>query len=212
MLLDPAYLSTAVRAALAAGRIHRRYFRKNPDVQKKGPIDLVTEADLAVEADFRRLIAGTWPDHAVLGEEGPRDNDSRGRCRWIIDPLDGTTNFAHGLALFCVSIALEVDGQVVLGVVYDPIADELFTAERGQGARLNGQPLPHVPAHARRLVVKHLGQYRLAGCDERQPDFSSLRHEVTFFTSRRTASITRSSVLAANGIGSALHRTDRPPS
>jgi myo-inositol-1(or 4)-monophosphatase len=94
-----------------------------------------------VEADFRRLIAETWPDHAVLGEEGPRENDSRGRCRWIIDPLDGTTNFAHGLALFCVSIALEVDGQIVLGVVYDPIGDELFTAERGGGARLNGLPI-----------------------------------------------------------------------
>ena len=147
MLLDPAYLSTAIRAALAAGRIHRRFFRKNPDVQKKGPIDLVTEADLAVEAEFRQLIAAEWPDHAVLGEEGPTGvvigggNDSRGRFRWIIDPLDGTTNFAHGLALFCVSIALEVDGQIVLGVVYDPIGEELFTAERGAGARLNGLPL-----------------------------------------------------------------------
>ena len=155
MPLDPAYLSTAIRAALSAGRIHRQYFRKNPGVQKKGPIDLVTEADLAVEAGFRRLIAAEWPDHAVLGEEGPREsfppemttrvassgNDSRGRCRWIIDPLDGTTNFAHGLAIFCVSIALEVDGQVVLGVVYDPIAEELFVAERGAGARLNGMPI-----------------------------------------------------------------------
>ena len=159
MPLDPAYLSTAIRAALAAGRIHRQFFRKSADVQnvqKKGPIDLVTQADLAVEADFRKLIAEVFPDHDVLGEEGPRGsfpgemttgvsisggNDPRGRFRWIIDPLDGTTNFAHGLALFCVSIALEVDGQIVLGVVYDPIAEELFGAERGGGARLNGRPL-----------------------------------------------------------------------
>jgi len=160
--LDPAYLSTAIRAALDAGRIHRRYFRKNPDVQKKGPIDLVTEADLAAEAGFRRLIAATFPDHTVLGEEGPREsfppkmetpvsisggNDSRGRFRWIIDPLDGTTNFAHGLALFCVSIALEIDGQTVIGVVWDPMAEELFTAERGGGARLNGLPT-HVSSTA----------------------------------------------------------------
>lgn len=142
MPLDPAYLSTAVRAALAAGRIHRQYFRKNPDVQKKGPIDLVTEADLAVEAGFRALIAREWPTHAVLGEEQASGaTPAKARCRWIIDPLDGTTNFAHGLALFSVSIAFEIDGRIEIGVVYDPMAEELFVAERGAGARLNGTPL-----------------------------------------------------------------------
>jgi myo-inositol-1(or 4)-monophosphatase len=143
--LDPAYLSTAIRAALAAGRIHRRYFRQNPEtqqLQKKGPIDLVTAADLEAEAEFRRLIEREFPTHVVLGEERAQATAPAGtRCRWIIDPLDGTTNFAHGLALFCVSIALEVDGRVELGVVYDPIGEELFTAERGQGARLNGRPI-----------------------------------------------------------------------
>jgi myo-inositol-1(or 4)-monophosphatase len=144
--LDPAYLATAIRAALAAGRVHRQYFRQNPGIQKKGPIDLVTEADLAVEREFRQLIRSEWPGHAVLGEEQAATPESAGaRCRWIIDPLDGTTNFAHGLALFCVSIALEVDGRVELGVVYDPIGEELFTAERGLGARLNGQPLQVSP-------------------------------------------------------------------
>ena len=146
MRLDPAYLAAAIRAALAAGRVHRQYFRQNPGIRKKGPIDLVTEADLAVERDFRRLIAAEWPGHAVLGEEQASTPQPAGaRCRWIIDPLDGTTNFAHGLALFCVSIAFEVDGQVELGVVYDPIGEELFTAERGGGARLNGQPLQVSP-------------------------------------------------------------------
>ena len=145
MPLDPAYLSTAIRAALAAGRVHRRYFRQTAQIQqlqKKGPIDLVTAADLEAEAEFRRLIAREWPTHVVLGEEQADVAVPPGaRCRWIIDPVDGTTNFAHGLALFCVSIALEVDGRVELGVVFDPIGEELFTAERGQGARLNGLPI-----------------------------------------------------------------------
>jgi myo-inositol-1(or 4)-monophosphatase len=139
--LDPAYLSTAIRAALAAGRVHRQYFRQQPEIRKKGPIDLVTTADLEVEREFRRLIAAEWPAHAVLGEEQAEATGAGGRVRWIIDPLDGTTNFAHGLAFFCVSIALEVDGRIELGVVYDPMAEELFTAERGAGARLNGQPI-----------------------------------------------------------------------
>ena len=149
MPLDPAYLATAIEAALAAGRIHRQYFRQNPEVQKKGPIDLVTGADVAAEREFRALIAARFPDHSVLGEEGASGAPavSQTRCRWIVDPLDGTTNFAHGLALFCVSIGFEVDGTIELGVVYDPIADELFTAERGGGARLNGQPI-HVSNRA----------------------------------------------------------------
>jgi len=143
--LDPAYLATAIEAALAAGRIHKQFFRQNPEVRKKGPIDLVTAADIAAEHEFRALIDRRFPDHSVLGEEqaGAMPAVSPTRCRWIVDPLDGTTNFAHGLALFCVSIALEVHGTIELGVVYDPIADELFTAERGGGARLNGQ-LIHV--------------------------------------------------------------------
>jgi myo-inositol-1(or 4)-monophosphatase len=139
---DPAYLTTAIRAALAIGRVHQRYFRRAPTIQKKGPIDLVTEADLEGERLFRALIAERFPDHEVLGEESPSAGRPRSaRCRWIIDPLDGTTNFAHGLALFCVSIALEVEGRIELGVVFDPSAGELFTAERGMGARLNGREL-----------------------------------------------------------------------
>ena len=139
---DPFYAVTAVEAALAAGRIHRQYFRNDPETTKKGPIDLVTAADLAAEDQFRALIASRFPDHQVLGEEQrAAAPPAQARCRWILDPLDGTTNFAHGLALFCVSIALEVDGRLELGVVYDPVAEELFVAERGRGARMNGQPL-----------------------------------------------------------------------
>ena len=140
---DPIYLATAVEAALAAGRIHLKYFRQPVDVRKKGPIDLVTTADLEAEHEFRALIASRFPDHTVLGEEHSAGASSTAstRCRWIIDPLDGTTNFAHGLALFCVSLALEVDGRIEVAVVYDPVAEELFTAERGAGTRLNGHPI-----------------------------------------------------------------------
>lgn len=143
MLLDPAYLATAVEAALAIGRLQREFFRRNPSVEKKGPIDLVTQADLEAERMFREIIAARCPGHAVLGEEGGAADavPPGARCRWVVDPLDGTTNFAHGLALFCVSIALEVDGRVQIGVVYDPVGEELFTAERGEGARLNGERL-----------------------------------------------------------------------
>jgi myo-inositol-1(or 4)-monophosphatase len=143
--LSPTFLATAVEAALSAGRLQRRHFRSDISIKKKGAIDLVTEIDVAVEREFRALIAARFPDHEVLGEEGGSGalRDQRAlqspRHRWIIDPIDGTTNYAHGLALFCVSIALEIDGELAVGVVYDPMADELFTAERGEGARLNGQ-------------------------------------------------------------------------
>lgn len=142
MPLDPLYLATAIEAALAAGRIQRAWFRGALTIEKKGPIDLVTPADLEVERQFRLLIHARFAGHDVLGEEtGSRSSAGPSRFRWIVDPIDGTTNFAHGLAFFCVSIALELDGRTVLGVVYDPIADELYTAEREGGARLNGVPL-----------------------------------------------------------------------
>ena len=145
MTLDPRYLATAIEAALAAGRIHRRYFRNLTEVSKKGPIDLVTAADVEVEREFRALIQSRFPLHVVLGEEGgdapSTQHEAPSTFRWIIDPVDGTTNFAHGLALFSVSIALEIDARVEIGVVYDPIGEELFVAERGQGARLNGVPM-----------------------------------------------------------------------
>ncbi|MEO8071366.1 MAG: inositol monophosphatase family protein [Acidobacteriota bacterium] len=142
MAPEPQFLATAVATALEAGRIQRRYFRQQPEIQKKGRIDLVTAADLEVERMFRERITERFPEHVVLGEEtADTGRTSSSGHRWIIDPVDGTTNFAHGLAIFCVSIALEIDGRVDLGVVYDPMADELFTAERGGGARLNGEPL-----------------------------------------------------------------------
>jgi len=166
MVLDPIYLATAVEAALDAGRTHRAYFRRPLTIEKKGPIDLVTAADLAVERSFRELIATRFPTHVVLGEESPAP-EGASRYRWIIDPVDGTTNFAHGLALFCVSIALEINGILEIGVVYDPIADELFTAERGQGARLNGRRI-HVTSETALIDALLCTGFPYASRDQRQ--------------------------------------------
>jgi myo-inositol-1(or 4)-monophosphatase len=118
-------------------------------IEKKGTIDLVTEVDLAVERMFRALIAERFPEHDVLAEE--LDARSTGsRHRWVFDPLDGTTNFAHGVPIFCASLALEIDGEAEVGAVFDPNRRELFTAERGVGAWLNGQPI-HTSAATRVL-------------------------------------------------------------
>ena len=110
-------------------------------IDKKGTIDLVTEVDLAVERMFRALVAERFPDHQVLAEEmGGAADVPPGPC-WVFDPIDGTTNFAHGLPIFCASLALEIGGVAEVAAVYDPNRKELFTAERGGGAFLNGRPL-----------------------------------------------------------------------
>src|SRR5437762_6783799 len=119
-------------------------------IDKKGTIDLVTEVDLAVERRFRAMIAERFPDHQILAEEmGGAAAIPAGPC-WLFDPIDGTSNYAHGLPIFCASLALEIDGVAEIAAVYDPTRKELFTAERGGGAFLNGAPL-HVSA-ADRLV------------------------------------------------------------
>jgi len=109
-------------------------------VDKKGAIDLVTEVDVEVERMFRALVAERFPDHDVLAEEF-NTVPTGARHRWVFDPLDGTTNFAHGVPIFCSSLALEIDGAAVVGAVFDPNRKELFTAELGGGARLNGRRL-----------------------------------------------------------------------
>ena len=116
-------------------------------VDKKGTIDLVTEVDLSVERMFRALVADRFPDHQVLAEElGGQASPPPGPC-WVFDPIDGTTNFTHGLPIFCASLALEIGGVAEVAAVYDPTRRELFTAERGGGAFLNGRPL-HVSTTA----------------------------------------------------------------
>jgi myo-inositol-1(or 4)-monophosphatase len=137
---DPRLLATAVEAVVRAGEIHLSRFRAGVRIDKKGAIDLVTEVDLEVERMFRAMIAERFPDHEVLAEElggGP----GTARYRWVFDPLDGTTNYAHGLPIFCASLALEIDGEAEVAAVYDATRRELFTAERSVGAWLNGEPL-----------------------------------------------------------------------
>src|SRR5581483_10753761 len=139
--LDPLLLSTAVEAVVKAGDRQLAGMRRDIHVDKKGAIDLVTDVDVEVERMFRALIADRFPDHQILGEElGGSATVPPGPC-WVFDPIDGTTNFAHGLPIFCSSLALEIDGSAEVAAVYDPTRKELFTAERGGGAFLNGRPL-----------------------------------------------------------------------
>lgn len=131
---------TLLLAAEAAGRILMEKYEAGVTVAYKGAIDLVTEADLASEQAVVAILRARHPEHDILAEEG--DYGRRGADqRWIVDPLDGTTNFAHGFPWFAVSIALEVRGVVVLGAVFNPHNNELFVAERGAGATLNGRQL-----------------------------------------------------------------------
>lgn len=130
----------AVDAALAAGRIQRQRSCDVGEIRYKGDIDPVTEVDLLCEKEIIRRIKERFPDHDILAEEsGDTKGDSMNK--WFIDPLDGTVNYAHGYPCYCVSIALAHEGDVVVGVVYNPNLDELFVAEKGKGATLNSEPI-----------------------------------------------------------------------
>jgi myo-inositol-1(or 4)-monophosphatase len=133
-------LNFAIRVAKEAGALLRDRLGTRIDISHKGSINLVTDVDLASEKLIREAISTYYPRHEILAEEGGL-TESNSEHRWIVDPLDGTTNYAHGYPVFCVSIALEHQGEVVVGVVYDPMRDELFTAERGGGAALNNRPI-----------------------------------------------------------------------
>ncbi|HEY3415459.1 MAG TPA: inositol monophosphatase family protein [Armatimonadota bacterium] len=134
------YLDVAVEAALLAGRYQRYRFASEVAVDMKGDKNLVTEVDLDSERLIVEHLLSRFPDHMILAEECeyPRTGSS---LRWIIDPVDGTTNYAHGFPWFCVSIALESAGELLVGVIYNPMHDELFTATKGGGAYLNGRRL-----------------------------------------------------------------------
>jgi len=134
------FLRVAVLACRAAGRIQRAAFGAAHAIEHKGEIDLVTRIDKRSEAAILRVIAGTFPSHGILAEEGGASAGD-GEHLWVIDPLDGTTNYSRGFPYFCVSVALARAGRVVVGAVYQPLLGELFTAVRGRGAFLNGRPL-----------------------------------------------------------------------
>jgi myo-inositol-1(or 4)-monophosphatase len=153
----------AAAIAREAGARLREFLAQGVETEYKGDVDLVTVADRTSEALIRSRLSEAFPEHGIYGEEGTRER-LEGEFRWYVDPLDGTTNFAHGIPHFCVSLGLEQrpaglkpgqDGTLVAGIIYDPMRDELFTAERGKGAWLNGKPM-HVsrtPELAESLVA-----------------------------------------------------------
>jgi len=134
-------LDFAIQTAKEAGSLLRDHFGRELDVShKSSSIDLVTEVDLLSEEFIKEKIATYYPRHQILAEESGH-KETTSEYRWLIDPLDGTTNYAHGYPFFCVTLALEYRGEIVLGVAYDPIRGELFVAERGSGALLNSRPI-----------------------------------------------------------------------
>ncbi|HXG53367.1 MAG TPA: inositol monophosphatase family protein [candidate division Zixibacteria bacterium] len=135
------FLSAAWDAARAAGELLRESWLKPQTIDYKGAIDLVTAADRESERCIVAALRERFPDHAILAEEESNVTGSGSGYRWIVDPLDGTTNFAHGYPHFCVSIALEHESELIVGLVYDPLRRECFRAAKGHGATLNGSTI-----------------------------------------------------------------------
>jgi myo-inositol-1(or 4)-monophosphatase len=142
----PQFVPAMAEIAREAGALLMGYFHRRVKVEYKGDVDLVTEADRASEALITKRIRERWPGHNIMGEEGTR-SEQGSEYRWYVDPLDGTTNFAHGFPVFCVSLALEYRDERVGAVILDPTREEMFTAEKGGGAFLNGQRI-HVSSVA----------------------------------------------------------------
>ena len=135
-------VKVAVEAARAAGKIQSERVDDIRDISEKGGVrgDVVTEVDILCEKEIIDRIKKNFPDHAILAEEsGSTQGDAKNK--WVIDPLDGTLNYSHGFPCYCVSIGLEHEGELVVGVIYNPNLDEMFVAEKGQGAMLNGRPI-----------------------------------------------------------------------
>jgi len=137
MKKDDRFLEVAITAAKEAGRIQMKHFGHSHPIEYKGDFNPVTKVDKLCDQTISRIILGAFPDHDLMTEEGPFE-EKGSPWRWIIDPLDGTTNYIHGFPCFCISIGLEVEGEVRLGVVYVPVLNELFHAEKGRGAFLKG--------------------------------------------------------------------------
>jgi myo-inositol-1(or 4)-monophosphatase len=138
--MNKTYLEAAVEIAREAGKVLREELERPPDIAYKGDFDLVTQADRRSEKVIVERLQKYFPGHAVAAEEGTgKETDSE--YRWHVDPLDGTTNFAHGYPCFCVSMALARRSELLLGVIYNPVYEELFVAARGEGASLNGKKM-----------------------------------------------------------------------
>jgi myo-inositol-1(or 4)-monophosphatase len=133
------FVETAAQIACDAGTLLRYYFERRVSFEMKGDFDLVTEADKASEKLVVERLKESFPEHGIVAEEGGGHESATSDYRWYVDPLDGTTNFAHSYPVWNVTLALEKAGELIAGVVFDPTRDELFTAERGSGAFLNGR-------------------------------------------------------------------------
>jgi myo-inositol-1(or 4)-monophosphatase len=183
---DP--LAVCEAAARAGGHVLTEW-RGRFTASAKGPRDLVTEADVASQVEIRRILLEAFPDHGFVGEESVAGHDAvrvPGCPRWIVDPLDGTSNYVHGFPAYCVSVGLAVDDDLLVGVIYDPVQDECFAARRGGGAQCNGVPIrasgeadaaeslvavsfpPHVTAEAQAVadflaVMPHVHSVRRTG-------------------------------------------------
>ncbi len=138
----PDALEVCEAAARAGGRVLQDWVGRF-GVTSKGPRDLVTEADVAAQREVRRIVLGAFPDHGFVGEEALPEESSRGAetLRWIVDPLDGTTNYVKGIPAYCTSVALARGDEILVGAIHDPVRDECFTARAGGGAALNGKPI-----------------------------------------------------------------------
>lgn len=172
------YLDLAVKIAREVGDfLHSHLTDQQKEVNYKGAIDLVTRWDLEAQAMIISRLQENFPHHEILAEEEKvRQQNTAGNYRWIIDPLDGTTNYAHSYPVFCVSLALEIKGEIVLGVIYDPNFRECFTALRGQGAWCNNQPIKVSP-------VNELDKSLLATgfpYDVRESEVNNIDHFVNF--------------------------------
>ncbi len=171
----PPYLDTAVEIAREAGALLADFFERHVPYETKGEYDLVTEADRASERLIVERLTRHFPSHAIVAEEGGGHESASG-YRWYVDPLDGTTNFAHSFPCFNVTLALEAQGELIAGVIFDPIRNELFTAERGAGAYLNQD---RIRVSKTATVGKRAGGHRLP-----QPQASS-EHQHSLLPSAR---------------------------
>ena len=184
-------LEFAVHCARESGKIQRRYYEKHFAIHHKGEINLVTDVDFACQERIIKLIQKDFPKDNIISEEQLNRFDGKAN-RWIIDPLDGTTNYAHGYPFFCTSIAYEVQGNILLGVVYNPIFKELFVARKGQGAYLNGRKIhvsaigdlkksllstgfPYDHCRKRKKQYRSLHQFSLSGTGNPQGRFGGIK-------------------------------------
>lgn len=133
-------LAVATQAAKEAGSILKNHFTQKKNIQSKGKRNLVTDVDLLAEQHILHLLGNEYPDHATLCEESGKAEGTSDYC-WIIDPLDGTTNYAYGIPFFTTAIALTSNNEILLGMIYDPLRDEMFWAQKGKGAFLNDSPI-----------------------------------------------------------------------